>query len=69
MFDERETGDRPWVIPLGWRFDNFGRCRSCRAEIAWCLTSAGKRAPVDQDGTSHFATCPDSAAWRRRKSA
>lgn len=25
----------------------MSRCRSCRAEVIWCVTPAGKRMPVD----------------------
>lgn len=42
------------------------RCRSCGAPVEWRMTAAGKRSPYDLDGTSHFATCPDAARWRRR---
>jgi hypothetical protein len=41
-------------------------CRSCGAPIAWVVTAARKRAPMDPDGTPHFATCPHAAAWRRK---
>lgn len=43
-----------------------GECRSCHAPVLWRLTAKGKRAPFDQDGTSHFATCPDATRWRKR---
>lgn len=44
-----------------------GTCRSCGAEILWIVTSAGKRAPMNLDGTtSHFATCPQADRWRKR---
>lgn len=54
------------------------RCRSCRAQIIWFKTPAGKNMPVDagtvepQDEeldlerhVSHFATCKDAAVHRR----
>lgn len=41
------------------------RCRSCSALICWVRTPHGKRMPIDPDGTSHFATCPQADAWRR----
>ena len=67
FFDDRvPVSDAIWAVPLGWTADNEGRCRSCGAEILWCLTAAGKKAPIDRDGRSHFATCPDAAEWRRR---
>lgn len=65
------TGERDvpafvgWTIPAGQTPQNVGRCRSCGAEILWCLTAAGRKSPTDRDGTSHFATCPHATAWRR----
>ena len=55
-----------WTLPAGHEFDNLGKCRSCGADIAWCFTRAGKRAPVNPDGTSHFATCPQAETWRKK---
>jgi hypothetical protein len=55
-----------WAIPEGYGFLGLGACRSCGQAIAWCLTRNDKRAPIDRDGTSHFATCPSADAWRRR---
>jgi hypothetical protein len=54
-----------YTIPDGYRFEGIGRCRSCRADIMWCRTRTGKRAPLDPSGVSHFATCPDAASFRR----
>lgn len=65
LFDETPLG---WVIPNGYTAeitDPPARCRSCRAEILWTTTPANKRAPLNRDGTSHFATCPQAADWRR----
>jgi hypothetical protein len=59
-------------------------CRSCSAAIVWFRTASGKRMPVDEATTlptdaehqldlkrhvSHFATCPNAATHRHRKSA
>lgn len=44
-----------------------GTCRGCGAAIYWWMTPAGKRSPHDQDGTSHFATCPEAPQFRGRK--
>jgi hypothetical protein len=55
-----------WVIPEGWLPDNLARCRSCDAQVMWCVTPKGKRAPIDRDGVNHFATCPQASSWRRR---
>lgn len=58
-----------WTLPDGyaWDSDAASRCRSCRAEIRWARTPVGRSAPLNADGTSHFATCPDAASWRARK--
>ena len=56
-----------YVVPTGYTFDNLGRCASCGATIAWCLTPKGNRAPMDRDGISHFASCPNAADHRRPK--
>jgi hypothetical protein len=61
-----EAKGSPWLVPEGWRADNVGSCRSCGASILWCWTPNGKKAPIDRDGKSHFATCPQADAWRRR---
>lgn len=42
-------------------------CRSCSAEVLWVETQAGRRAPLNRDGTSHFSTCPQADEWRNRK--
>ena len=56
-------------IPERWAPDpKQSACRSCSAPIVWCKTPAGKRAPVNPEGTSHFSTCPQADRWRRRKS-
>ncbi len=41
-------------------------CRSCGAPVFWRITRKGTPAPFDPDGTSHFATCPQAATWRKR---
>lgn len=40
-------------------------CRSCGADIHWIETASGKRMPVNPDGTSHFATCPNADQHRK----
>ena len=44
-------------------------CRGlhCGATIWWQITANGKRMPVNRDGTPHWATCPDSKFFKRRK--
>lgn len=41
-------------------------CKGCGATIHWWETPAGRWSPHDQDGTSHFATCPKQAEFRRK---
>jgi len=41
------------------------RCAGCAAPIVWRRTEAGRFQPVNPDGTVHFWTCPDAAAFRR----
>lgn len=41
------------------------KCRACGAPIQFIETAAGKRMPVDRDGTSHFATCPGADEFRK----
>jgi hypothetical protein len=41
-------------------------CSGCNADILWIVTRAGKRMPVNGDGTSHFATCPKAALFRKK---
>jgi hypothetical protein len=55
------------VIPAGYEFQGTGTCRACGAPMNWCETKAGKRAPLNLDGTSHFATCPDAERFRKAK--
>lgn len=41
-------------------------CASCKATIYWIVTDAKRRMPVNPDGTSHFATCPNASKHRKR---
>lgn len=70
MTDVLEARHFPgWTVPDGYRPSSVGACRSCSAEILWTTTPAGKRSPLDRDGRSHFATCPQSDAWRTKRPA
>jgi hypothetical protein len=60
--DARFTG---WHRPAAWAIVSLGRCRGCGAPIAWARTPAGRSAPLDRDGVSHFATCPEAERFRR----
>lgn len=42
------------------------RCKGCKALIYWIKTRADKNMPVDPDGTSHFATCPNANKFRNQ---
>jgi ferredoxin len=50
-------------IPAGTRPST---CRGCDRTVFWIVTEAGRKMPVDPDGISHFATCPEAASFRRR---
>lgn len=54
----------------------YGRCRSCGAEIIWIETVSGAKCPlsvasIEQDGDgrryalTHFADCPNAARHRK----
>lgn len=55
-----------WIIRVGLTPINTGRCRGCDALVLWCLTVNDRRTPIDRDGLSHFATCPEADRFRRR---
>lgn len=58
------SGSRKWAIPK----DAPRRsCTSCASIIFWIVTAAGRKMPIDPDGTSHFATCPNAASHRRAR--
>lgn len=40
-------------------------CRACGVAITFEETKNGKLMPVDADGTSHFATCPQADRFRK----
>lgn len=56
-----------------YRFNGHGRCKGCGAAIEWWYTPEGGRMPLDimleatTPVTSHFATCPNAAEFRKRK--
>lgn len=64
--DERFAG---WHRPVAWEITAVSRCRGCGQLIAWARTASGRSAPLDRDGTSHFATCPDAARFRRSQAS
>lgn len=58
-----------WDLPPGYTLVSLGVCAGCRRSIGWAQTPKGRTAPMDRDGTNHFATCPQAAEFRRRKAA
>lgn len=64
--DARFTG---WARPAGWQIVSIGHCRGCGSPISWARTPADRSAPLDRDGVSHFATCPDADKFRRSLAA
>jgi hypothetical protein len=67
---------KPVPAPPGWTspgdgyvFGSLSSCRSseCGRSIAWFRTPAGKTAPYDATGISHFATCVAAERFRRPK--
>ena len=59
------VGVTGWMLPEGYRPDNYAACRGCGQRILWAFTLAGKKSPHDPDGTSHFATCSAAARFRK----
>lgn len=61
---------RPGLRVL-WALSGAGQCRSCGAWVLWCVTTGGKRVPVNEPASpgaataSHFSTCPQAQQWRR----
>lgn len=58
-----------WKVKPTDQVGSPGRCRSCQAMILWVRRvpksgGAAKPHPLDHDGTSHFATCPQAEQWR-----
>ena len=46
---------------------DHGSCSSCSAPIRWVVTKAGKRMPINRDGFSHFADCPNAGTHRKAR--
>lgn len=41
-------------------------CKGCGQSITWMLTENGKSTPLNLDGTTHWATCPDAKKFKRK---
>ena len=72
MTEYTTSGGETWLCPP-WAIRPAARiqtrtCRSCGARVAWLKTrKTGSLAPVEANGESHFARCPDGPAWRKPK--
>jgi hypothetical protein len=61
-----------WSAPQTRGYDygegsDITNCRSCGALVRWATNSeTHKKMPVDPDGISHFASCPDADRWRKK---
>ena len=49
-------------IPPGTR---VSVCKGCGDGIYWIKTKSGKNMPADPDGTPHWATCREAAAFKK----
>jgi len=55
------------TIASGYTFSSMGTCSTCGDRMVWCISPKGRRAPMNPDGTSHFATCPQAGEHRRTR--
>lgn len=59
-----------WTLP-SWAQTpedlRVAHCKACFAPMLWVLTTKGNRAPLNPDGTSHFASCPEAERFRRKR--
>lgn len=46
----------------------MSKCRSCLTTIQWRTTAKGRRTPVNEDGSPHWATCPDADKFKFKQS-
>jgi hypothetical protein len=42
-------------------------CRACGALMVFVKTEKGKTCPVNEDGTSHFSTCPEASRFSKKR--
>jgi len=66
LFDPETDRWSGWTIPAGYTPTDTARCRGCREIVLWTITPRGRRMPIDRDGISHFATCPEATRFRSR---
>lgn len=54
----------------GYVFSNDAACKGCGADIEWWTTPTNRKIPMDpmpsdsSQAVSHWATCPEQAAFR-----
>lgn len=52
----------------GYVFEGTGKCRECKADLAWYRTPTGKRMPLDQwTLVPHWGTCSAPERFRKVK--
>jgi hypothetical protein len=66
-YQYQDYAGRDWTVPDFYVVGNPGPCKGCGQVMLWTTTPAGKRAPLNADGSSHFATCLKADQFRKRK--
>lgn len=46
---------------------NVSQCKACGAVIQWVKTEKGKFTPINSDGSTHWATCPEANRFKKVK--
>jgi hypothetical protein len=66
---DKEKGE-DFLLPNG-KFGKVGVCRSvkCNAKVVFVALPSGKTPPYNEDGISHFATCPDAESFKGKARA
>ncbi|MFB2878697.1 hypothetical protein [Floridanema aerugineum] len=41
-------------------------CEACKARVNWVKTPNGKYTPINLDGSTHWATCPDAKRFKKK---
>lgn len=67
MFEWKAEDGPTFMVDRDWQPTNVSACRGCRQLVLWVITKAGKKMPVNHDGTSHFSTCPRASSFRAPK--
>jgi hypothetical protein len=66
-----QAAEKEKLRQLAHRFDippgtEPAPCKGCSASIYW-VERGPSRLPLNEDGTSHFATCPKADTFRRKR--